>query len=139
MTETHRYHPETGARLRRDVRPVTIHWGTLSRTIDVPGWYPDEPEGDAIHTGTELAELDRALAAMKRDYAAHVRQVRKSLGLTQAAAGVVVGGGKRAFQKYESGSMLPSDSAIALIELLGRDPAAIEVLKKLPGRTMQPA
>ena len=46
--------------------------------------------------------------------------MRKKLGLTQAEAGVIIGGGKRAFQaKEESGRTLPSDAAVGLIEILG--------------------
>lgn len=33
--------------------------------------------------------------------------------------------------------MPPSDSAVAVIELLRHDPAAIEVLKRLPGRKLE--
>ena len=32
-----------------------------------------------------------------------IRRIRKKLGLTQAAAGELIGGGPRAFQKYETG------------------------------------
>ena len=133
MTEQLRIHPETGQRLTRGTRPMTIAWGALSRTLDVAGWYP-EGEGDAIHSGADLAELDAAQAELRTEYARSVKSVRKSLKLSQEAAGRILGGGKRAFQKYESGRMAPSDSAVAVIELVRRDPSAIETLKKLPGR-----
>ena len=51
-----RIHPETGKELRRDVRPQTIVVGTISRTIGVPGWYPDD-ESDSVHTGADLRPL----------------------------------------------------------------------------------
>jgi HTH-type transcriptional regulator/antitoxin MqsA len=52
MSET-RIHPETGQELRRDTRPQTVCVGSLSRVVDVPGWYPDG-DGDAIHSGEDL-------------------------------------------------------------------------------------
>ncbi len=129
MTET-RIHPETGKTLRRGVRPQVVTFGSMSRTVDVPGWYPDD-DSDAIHTGADLAESDRVFRDLKAEYAAHVRRVRKRLKLTQEEAGRIIGGGRRAFQKYESGSTPPSDAAVGLIELLQRHPEEIEFLKSI--------
>lgn len=129
MTET-RIHPETGRTLHRDVRPQVVAFGSMSRTVDVPGWYPDD-DGDSIHTGAELAESDRVFRDLKTAYAAHVRRVRKRLKLTQEEAGRIIGGGRRAFQKYESGATPPSDAAVGLIELLERHPEEIEFLRSI--------
>jgi len=129
MTET-RIHPETGQVLRRDVRPQVVAFGSMRRTVDVPGWYPDD-DGDSIHTGTELAESDRVFQELKTAYAAHVRRVRKRLKLTQEEAGRIIGGGRRAFQKYESGTTPPSDAAVGLIALLERHPEEIEFLRSI--------
>lgn len=129
VTET-RIHPETGKVLRRDVRPQTVTFGSMTRIVDVPGWYPED-DGDAIHSGADLAESDRIFQELKAAYAAHVRQVRKRLKLTQEEAGRLIGGGRRAFQKYESGAMPPSDAAVGLIEILDRHPEGIEVLKSI--------
>ena len=129
MTET-RIHPETGQVLRRDVRPQVVAFGSMRRTVDVPGWYPDD-DGDSVHTGTELAESDRVFQELKTAYAAHVRRVRKRLKLTQEEAGRIIGGGRRAFQKYESGTTPPSDAAVGLIALLERHPEEIEFLRSI--------
>lgn len=129
MTET-RLHPETGKALRRGVRPQTISFGSMSRTIDVPGWYPDD-DSDAIHSGADLAESDGVFRELKAAYAAHVRSVRKRLKLTQEEAGRLIGGGRRAFQRYERGATPPSDAAVGLIEILHRDPGKLEILKSI--------
>ncbi|HEX2762217.1 MAG TPA: type II TA system antitoxin MqsA family protein [Allosphingosinicella sp.] len=131
MKET-RLHPETGEILRRDVRRERITYGSLSREVDLPGWYP-EGEGDAIHTGADLAEADRVFKELKKEYGAHVRNLRKRLGLSQEEAGRIIGGGKRAFQKYESGAVPPSEAAVGLIELLGRHPEEVETLRAIRG------
>lgn len=135
MSET-RIHPETGKELRRDVRQQTIVVGSLSRTVDVPGWYPDD-DSDAIHSGVDLKASNETFKALREEYAAHVRTVRKQLGLTQEEAGVIIGGGKRAFQKYESGHTPPSDAAVGLIELLARHPeevATLRTFRLVPGK-----
>jgi HTH-type transcriptional regulator/antitoxin MqsA len=129
MTKT-RIHPETGKTLRRGVRQQTVKFGSMARVVKVPGWYPDD-DSDSIHSGADLAESDRVFQDLKTAYAAHVRKVRKRLKLTQEEAGRLIGGGRRAFQKYESGAMAPSDAAVALIELLDRHPEEVEFLKSI--------
>jgi HTH-type transcriptional regulator/antitoxin MqsA len=129
MTET-RIHPETGKALQRGVRSQTVKFGSMTRVVEVPGWYPDD-DSDSIHTGTDLAESDRVYRELRTAYAAHVRRVRKRLKLTQEEAGRLIGGGRRAFQKYESGAMPPSDAAVGLIEILQRHPEELEFLKSI--------
>jgi HTH-type transcriptional regulator/antitoxin MqsA len=125
-----RIHPETGATLRRGIRRQRVRYGSLAREVDVPGWYPEDG-GEGIHTGTDLAEADRAYGELRDQYAAHVRQARKQLKLSQEEAGRIIGGGKRAFQKYESGATPPSDAAVGLIELLIRHPEEVETLRAI--------
>lgn len=50
-----------------------------------------------------------------------VRAIRESLGLSQAAAGELIGGGPRAFAKYESGETKPSASLVKLLLVLYED------------------
>jgi HTH-type transcriptional regulator / antitoxin MqsA len=129
-----RIHPETGAKLRRGVRRQTIRYGSLAREVEVPGWYPEDG-GEGIHTGTDLAEADRVYCELRDQYAAHVRRVRKKLKLSQEEAGRIIGGGKRAFQKYESGATPPSDAAVGLIELLIRHPEELQTLRAIRAGT----
>ncbi len=131
MAET-RIHPETGETLRRGVRRQVVRYGSLAREVEVPGWYP-EGDGDAVHTGADLAESDRVYRELREQYAQRVREVRKRLKLSQEEAGRIIGGGKRAFQKYESGATPPSDAAVGLIELLMRHPEEVETLRALRG------
>lgn len=53
--------------------------------------------------------------------------------MTQEEAGHLIGGGRIAFQMYESGATPPSDAAIGLIELLDRHPEDLEFLRSLRG------
>jgi HTH-type transcriptional regulator/antitoxin MqsA len=138
MAKKTRIHPETGEALRRGVRPMTVSYAIYSKVIDVPGWYP-EGDGDAIHTGKDLTEWNAAYQQMRIDYAKKVRSLRMRLKLTQEEAGRILGGGKRAFQKYETGKTPPSDAAVALLELMERHPEDLEILTSLPGRQLEPA
>ena len=129
MTQT-RIHPETGQVLRRDTRVQTVSVGSMSREVEVPGWYP-EGDGDSIHSGAELQAIDQAYLELRAAYAARVKAVRKKLGLTQEEAGRIIGGGRRAFQKYERGIMQPSEAAVGLIEILDRHPEEVTTLRNI--------
>jgi HTH-type transcriptional regulator/antitoxin MqsA len=133
MAET-RIHPDTGETLKRDVRPFLVQFGSLSREVPLPGWYADPDDDNSIHNGIDLKEADEAFDELRKAYAAHVKKVRLSLNLTQEEAGEIIGGGKRAFQKYESGKAPPSDAAVGLIEILARSPKQLEVLRAIRQR-----
>jgi HTH-type transcriptional regulator/antitoxin MqsA len=129
MSET-RIHPETGKLLRRDVRAQVVSFGTEWRRIEVAGWYPDD-DSDSIHSGGDLAESNKVFQALRVAYGAHVREIRKFLNLTQEEAGDLIGGGRRAFQKYESGATPPSTAAMNLIEMLARYPDGLDLIRSL--------
>ena len=67
--------------------------------------------------------------------AARVKAVRKKLRLTQEEAGRIIGGGRRAFQKYESGTTPPCDAAAGLLEILDRHPEELETLRSIRSRS----
>ena len=63
MTAT-RIHPETGKTLRRGARSRTVVFGSMSRVVEVPGWYPDD-ESDSIHSGADLKASDEAFGYLQ--------------------------------------------------------------------------
>ena len=126
--------PKTGTPLRRGVRPLTLTYKEESITFDMPGWYCDESD-ESIHTGKDMKVSDRILNRLKARSEGllapeEIRHIRKKLRLSQEAAGLLVGGGPRAFQKYESGDLLPSRAISSALVLLDHDPDAIAVLKR---------
>ncbi len=134
--------PETGAPLRRDMRPLTLTYKGESITVDMPGWYGDQPN-EGVHTGDDMKVSDRALNRLKARTEGllepeEIRRIRKKLGLSQEIAGELIGGGPRAFQKYENGDSLPSRAISSALTLLDHDPKALAVLKarqlKTPAR-----
>ena len=125
--------PETGAPLSRGVRPLTITYKNESLTVEMPGWYCDQSE-ESRHTGDDMKVSDRALTGLKARAeglleAKEILRIRKKLGLTQANAGELIGGGPRAFQKYECGDLLPSRAISSALVLLDHNPSALTVLR----------
>ena len=106
--------PETGEDLHRGVRKVTFSYKGESIEVDMPGWY--------------------ALNIMKArveglPLPTEIRSIRKKFQLTQEQAGTILGGGARAFQKYESGEVLPSRTMANLLLLLQEYPQGLETLR----------
>ncbi len=127
------YDVETGAELRKDIRPFTITYQGRSRTFNMPGWYPAGEECEATFTQEDLKVYDKEIKVLKAE-AEHlllpeeIRSIRKRLKLTQVQAGIILGGGKRAFQKYENGDVLPSRAISNLLRLLSVNPALLGTL-----------
>jgi HTH-type transcriptional regulator/antitoxin MqsA len=125
--------PRTGAPMYRGVRPLTLAYKDESVTFDMPGWYCDASD-ETIHTGADMKVSDRMLNRLKARAEGliapdEIRRIRKKLGLTQEQAGDLIGGGPRAFQKYETGDLLPSRAISSALALLDHDPTALDVLK----------
>jgi HTH-type transcriptional regulator/antitoxin MqsA len=117
----------------RGVSSMTLTYKKESITFDMPGWYCDQSE-ESIHTGEDMKVSDRKLNLLKARSEGllepvEIRRIRKRLHLSQEAAGLLIGGGPRAFQKYESGDLLPSRAASSALILLDHDPEALSVLK----------
>lgn len=130
-------HPESGRLLRRDVRPMTIDHLGKRRTIDLPGWYPEDTRfnDDAILEAKDAQILDRAYNELKASAEGlptprDVRRIRRRLRLSQRTASDLLGGGPRAFQKYESGEVVVSRPMANLLLLLDRDPSLLRHLAK---------
>lgn len=64
-----------------------------------------------------------------------IRAIRRELGLTQVEAGKLLGGGPRAFTKYEAGTVKPVAATVTLLRLLRDNP---DMISTLTGRKMRP-
>ena len=58
-----------------------------------------------------------------------IRTIRQRLGLSQVEAGELIGGGPRAFTKYEAGTVTPNASVFHLLKLLEANPTALASLR----------
>lgn len=127
-----RYDVETGERLERSIRPLTITYQGQSKTFDMPGWYPMHG-GEGTFTYEDLSVYDKEIKKLKAEVEhlllpSEIRLIRKRLNLTQVEAGNLLGGGKKAFQKYESGEILPSRAISNLLRVLSKEPALLQCL-----------
>ena len=126
--------PKTGVPMHRGVRPMTLTYKAESITFEMPGWYCGECE-ESVHTGKDMQVSDRRLNRLKALGEGlltpeNIRRIRQKLRLSQEAAGLLIGGGPRAFQKYESGDLLPSRAISSALVLLDHDPDGLAVLKE---------
>src|SRR5437870_751752 len=118
--------PRCGAPTTRGTRPESIeykgHIATLRLRAD---WCTRCDE--AIYDGTALERREDAFFALRAKVEGvlgpkQVAAIRHRLALSQRRAGELLGGGPRAFQKYESGQQQVSVPMTNLLRLLDRDP-----------------
>jgi HTH-type transcriptional regulator / antitoxin MqsA len=126
--------PETGAPMHRGVAPMAITYKGRTVTVDMPGWYCASSK-ESIHTGADMKVSDRALNRLKAAAEGlpppeEIKRIRTKLRLTQELAGELIGGGPRAFQKYEAGDLLPSRAISSALALLDHNPAGLAVLRE---------
>ena len=130
--------PKTGAPMHRDVRPLTLTYKGKSMMFKMPGWYCDSSK-ESIHTGEDMKVSDRMLNRLKARAENllepdEIKRIRKKLGLSQVTAGQMIGGGPRAFQKYESGDLLTSRAISNALVLLDHNPKALAILRSSNAR-----
>ena len=75
------------------------------------------------------ATMEAAVKAAHARQADELRKVRKQLGLTQAEAGRLFGGGTTAFSEYEHCKTQPHKSTVLLLRMLGKHPELLEEVR----------
>lgn len=99
---------------------------------EVEGWHCPvchECEfADKADSRRHIDALNSLVTTVKEEEQAFIRNVRKKLGLKQAEAGKLFGGGINAFSEYERGITQPHKSTIALLRILNSHP---ELLKEV--------
>jgi HTH-type transcriptional regulator / antitoxin MqsA len=123
--------PKTAAPMRRGVRPMALEYKGGRTIIEMSGWYCDASQ-ESIHTGEDMKVSDRALNRLKAETEGlplpeEIKRIRTKLGLTQEAAGELIGGGPCVFKKYEAGDLLPSRAISCALALLDHDPTRLSV------------
>ena len=73
--------------------------------------------------------IDEFSAAVDLEIAESLRTIRKKLGLRQAEAGKLFGGGASAFSEYERGKTQPHKSTVLLLKLLDKHPELLDELR----------
>ena len=127
-----RHCPIEGNEMKREERPFEVKYKGHSETVSLPGWYCSC--GESLHSKTEMKITDAALRRLKaKDKGVFspetIRAIRKRLDITQEEAGTLFGGGPRAFQKYESGEIMPSRTMCATLYFVVRRPEMLDELR----------
>jgi HTH-type transcriptional regulator/antitoxin MqsA len=138
--------PECSGTMKFGSRIRPLKYRDLEDKVRVTGWWC-ESCGEGILAGDDLRKYSRALQDLKAKAEqvlppAEVAAIREKLGLSQRKAGELLGGGPRAFQKYEAGSQTPSVPMTHLLTLLARDPRRLTELRadaKTPTRSRSAA
>jgi HTH-type transcriptional regulator / antitoxin MqsA len=124
--------PECGGVMQYEQHDDVLEYKGQTRTIKTLGWWCSRC-GEAILTGEPLLAHEKAFQELKAEVdqvlgPEDVARVRKTLGLSQRRAGELLGGGPRAFQKYETGKQAVSVPMSHLLRLLANDPARLREL-----------
>jgi HTH-type transcriptional regulator/antitoxin MqsA len=114
----------------KDVRE-TIH-GVMFEVSAVTGWHCPKcgeiefAEGEGKRYN---AALESARKAYEKRRADELKATRKKLGLTQAEAGRLFGGGATAFSEYEHCKTEPHKSTVLLLRVLNKHPELLNELE----------
>ncbi len=114
-------------------RPRSIRYKQQSVEIDQPAWWCDAC-GEALIEGEDAKLASLAFDELRARVdklplsASAVRALREEIGLSQRKAGELLGGGPRAFQKYESGATRISHGMARLLSLVATHKELIDQL-----------
>jgi HTH-type transcriptional regulator/antitoxin MqsA len=120
-------HCDDGTVLELAVKDVTGNAAQVTKIApEIAGWHcPQCGEIEFIDDESSAryqAVLESAWAEARADSSRSIRAIRKKLGLKQAEAGRIFGGGVNAFSLYERGKTTPHKSTLLLLDLLDRHP-----------------
>lgn len=124
---------DDGTVLELAIKDVTVEAHGETRVVpEVAGWHcPVCGEVEFVDTEGSERHMEALKAVWEEARASEsvpLRVIRKKLGLKQAEAGKLFGGGVSAFSEYERGKTQPHKSTVLLLKLLDKHP---ELLKEL--------
>ncbi|MEI7307023.1 type II TA system antitoxin MqsA family protein [Pectobacterium atrosepticum] len=124
-----------GAELVHDTKDVPYSWrGKKTMLRSVTGLYCPAC-GEAVLNKEEEEAYREKMAAFRNSVIndtvepAFIASVRKKLGLSQRAAGLIFGGGENGFSRYELGKAQPHPSTVRLLKLLDRHPDLLKEIR----------
>ena len=124
--------PACGGAMIHEARPDTISYKGESVEVSQPAWWCQECE-EAVLEPADQEATERAFLELRARVDGillpeQVTAIRERLGLSQRRAGEVLGGGPRAFQKYEQGVVTVSRPMSNLLRILEARPEALGLL-----------
>jgi len=131
--------PSCGGRAVLETRMDTVEYKGRKAQVRIRGHWCGKCD-EAVLEGDALQKREDAFLALRAQVEGvlsprDVAQIRSKLRLSQRRAGELLGGGARAFQKYESGEQQVSVPMTNLLRLLDRDPRRLtELARSTTGR-----
>lgn len=127
--------PDCGEPTARATRRLA--WTYKGQTIEYvqPGWFcPIDTSHDVVLDEGDSATTEGLLLAHRAEVEglpgpSEVKRIRERLGLSQRAAGDLLGGGIRAFHKYEKGEQQVTKAVAVLLRLLDRHPELVDEIR----------
>jgi HTH-type transcriptional regulator/antitoxin MqsA len=120
--------------VRFDNESFTLeHAGLREKVEGLSGWrcpMCGEVEFDAESAKRYAAAGDELVLRERVRVGKEIRRIRQKLGLTQAAAARLTGGGHNAFSRYERGEVVPLPAVVNLFRLLDKHPELLKDLLK---------
>lgn len=125
---------DDGTELALEIKDVTVRAHDITRVVpEVAGWHcpvcGEIEFVDQESSERHMETLNAVWAEARAAESAPLRAIRKRLGLKQAEAGKLFGGGVSAFSDYERGKTQPHKSTVLLLKLLDRHPELLAELK----------
>jgi HTH-type transcriptional regulator/antitoxin MqsA len=124
---------DDGTLLQHGERDLRFDYkGKSSLVPAVSGWHCPvcfECEFDRLEGQRYSRAVDAFAAQTDADEAEEIRAARKALGLNQAEAGRIFGGGISAFSEYERGKTQAHKSTVLLLRLLAKHPELLNELR----------
>lgn len=109
------------------------HKGVSAEVKGLSGWRCSscgETEFDQRSAKRYAAAGDKLVLQARAAERSEIHRIRRKLGLTQAMAAKLTGGGHNAFSRYERGEATPLPAVVNLFRLLDRHPDLLEELTK---------
>jgi len=96
--------------------------------------------GESFPDETQLDEIEPKLRDFHREVdglltPAEIKSIRKKLGFSQEAFGNVLGGGEKAFARYETGTVTQSKPMDNLLRIIQVNPTALEIIRSRHSKT----
>lgn len=110
------------------------HRGASSVVAGLSGWRCNacgEVMFDAASAARYAAAGDHLVLQEREHQRREIRRIRRKLGLSQAQASALTGGGSNAFSRYELGKARPVAAVINLLRLLDKHPELLHELLTL--------
>lgn len=107
-------------------RSMTVHAVTGHRCQECGEAVYDDESYDRV-----VAAGDGLVKALRKSNPPEVRVIREKLGLTQAEAGRIFGGGVNAFSRYERGVAKPSAQMRKLLKIAEKHPELVKELARI--------